>query len=283
MTADDEDRAPAEELPSFADLVDRLEGTGDADRALSEAADPEEPAELADLAGRAAGDERGAGDAGDDELGADPAERGRPLSGSKAEALIELIEDAANVLVLGPRETAVEYELCTTLCRTEAYPRRRLLVTTGQSADDRLTALRGYGAEGFDETTVIAVGDRMRSPGGDGSVTDVGGETIRIESISNPRDLTRLGLLINKHLGRTGEDAPPELCFHTLSTLLDAAPVEQVFRFFHVLQGRVRAGGGRAHYHLDPDEHPPEVVNTLRPLVDFTVRFDAGGDVSVDR
>ena len=156
-------------------------------------------------------------------------------------------------------------------------------MSTHQSPDERLDALQSYGAAGFQETTLIAVGDQVRSSGGDGSVTDLGGETIRIESTTDPRDLTRLGLLINKHLGDAGGEAPPELCFHTLSPLLDAGPVEQVFRFLHVLQGRVQSGGARAHYHLDPEAHPPEVVNTLRPLFDFTVRFDAEGDVSVDR
>lgn len=304
MAPDEADNGTPSKLPTFEDLVERLgrsEGRRDPPEAESEP--PGDEAEESDSLGDLTGDAEGVDESKwqwggprstSEEAGpttADPADRGTQPSGggdslvsdSKSAALLELIDDASNVLVLGPAASTVEYDLCTTLCETEAYPRRRVLVTTTQSADERLNALRSFDSESYDETAVIAVGDRVRSSGnGDPSSHALGGETVTIETINDPRDLTRLGLLINKHLGDPDDGPPPVLCFHTLSTLLQFAEVEKVFRFLHVLQGRVRSGSARAHYHLDPTDHPDEVVNTLRPIFDFTVRFDAAGEIHVD-
>ncbi|MDZ7701308.1 MAG: hypothetical protein U5J98_04155 [Halobacteriales archaeon] len=298
MTPEEQDDGSDTDLPSFEDIVERLnQGEGREDAPASDA-------ELDDLIGDLAGevdsfDESkwewgGHGSAADppDSTAEDPFDGpgeaapdvgDRLVSDSKSEALLELIDGASNVLLLGPVESSVEYDLCTTLCETGGYPRRRVLVTTTQSADERLNALRGFDDDPFDETTVIAVDEQIRSSGnGDPTAYAVGSETVTIETISFPRDLTRLGLLVNKHLGIPADGPAPVVCFHTLSTLLESAPVEKVFRFLHVLQGRVRMGGARAHYHLDPDDHPDEVINTLRPIFDFTVRFDADGRLRVE-
>lgn len=302
MSPDNEDDPDSSsEIPSFEDLVARVEG--DDEEAVEPSQAAQEPAADSETAVGAEGGEETASDTAPTEpvpdldeaeweLGggteepsaAPPAEEsGTGLSDSKADALLELIDGASNVLVVGPAETPVEYDLCAKLCTTEPHARRRLLVTTEQSPDERLNALRGYGAGSFDESVVVAVGDQMRSSNGDGSSThEIHGEAVTVETINNPRDLTRLGLLINKHLAEPDEGPPAVVCFHTLSSLLQFVEVEKAFRFLHVLQGRVRTANARAHYHLDPSAHDEQVLHTLRPIFDFTVRFDANGDVAVD-
>lgn len=293
MSPDDEDRDSAPDLPSFEDLVERLEG---------HESDPAAPAQAEAATGEPADEATGFDDLAEEaepsdeskwQWGGEPDEPdvrepepsldSTPVSDSKSAALLELIDEASNVLVLGPSETAAEYDLCTALCEPDAHSHRRLLVTTAQSADERLNALRGFGADSYDETAIIAVGDQARSSdNGNPATHEFRGETVTIETISDPRDLTRLGLLINKHLGGEDELSPPVICFHTLSSLLQFVEIEKLFRFLHVLQGRVRTSGARAHYHLDPAAHDDAAVHTLRPIFDFTVRFDADGDVAVD-
>lgn len=210
-----------------------------------------------------------------------PADSG--LSGPKASALLDLIDEAANVLVVGPEDSPVEHDLCAKLCTAGDRPRRRVLVTTIQGPDERLNTLRGYGAGAYDETAVIAVGDRVRSADRiDAGSLGAEGEDVRVERVTDASDLTRLGLLINKSLGGSDEEEAPMLCVHSLTAILHVVEVEKAFRFLHVLQGRVRSADTRAHYHLDPTALDDEVVNTIRPLFDFTVRFDDDGDLSVD-
>lgn len=291
----DEDSSSSGDIPTFGDLVERLEDErhdAPASRTEPEAPDESEPS-FADLAGSAGGPDSskwqwGGGDVPDDRPDQrtekpGPSGREEALSAAKADALLELIDEAANVLVVGPAGSAMEFELCAKLCTRGRRPRRRLLVTTRQSPDERLTALRSYGAGSFDETTVIAVGDDVRSSGGDEpTVHDFQGETITVETIRETRDLTRLGLLINQHLPDEVDESAPVLCFHNLTTLLQFVEIEKAFRFLHVLQGRVRSAGAQAHYHIDPNDHAEAAVHTLEPLFDFTVRFDADGHVSVD-
>lgn len=297
----DDDSDSSSEIPSFEDLVARVEGP---DEGAAESSQPDqEPEADSEMAvGVEAGEETESVGAptettpdlddvelqvggGSEEPMTEP-KAGESVTGiadSKADALLELIDDASNVLVVGPADTPVEYDLCAKLCTTEPIASRRLLVTTDQSPDERLNALRGYGAGSFDESVVIAIGDQMRSSNGDGSSTrENRGETVTVETINNPRDLTRLGLLINKHLAGPIEGPPAVVCFHTLSTLLQFVEIEKAFRFLHVLQGRARTANARAHYHLDPSNHDEQVLHTLRPIFDFTVRFDAAGDVAVD-
>jgi hypothetical protein len=201
---------------------------------------------------------------------------------SKAEALVELIDGASNVLLVGPTGVPVGHDICSQLCDVDTDGnRRRLLITTEHSADERLDALRPYTDEPFDETTIIVVGDQVRSnDSSEPSTQQVGEETVVIEALHDPMDLTRLGVLINKYLGK-GE-TPPVICFHTLNGILQFVGIEKMFRFLHILQARVRSVGGQAHYQIDPSSVEEQSVSTLRSLFDFTIWYDEDGSISAE-
>lgn len=200
----------------------------------------------------------------------------------KLDALEELDDDISNILLLGPGDTAVENDLCASLIKQESGPgRRRVLVTTEQTPDERLATLHGFGAGTFEETTVIAVGERVRSGSGNGNPFEINGETVTIETVRDRRDLTRLGLLINRSLNEEITGLVPTLCFHSFSTLLEGDNLEQLFRFLHVLQSRTSQVGATAHYHLDPSTIADEVVTTIEQLFDLTVRYDDEGNLSL--
>lgn len=210
-----------------------------------------------------------------------PAELGTDLR-YKADVIRELFGAVDNVCLRGPTGGPFDYQLCSHFVDGSSHGGKRILVTTDQSALDRLQTLEGYGAGPFDEVTVIALGDRASGAGleaDDGSTQH--GASVAVKRVPDQRDLVRLGLLINTELDVPEEGEPPTICFHHLDNLLARAELEQVFRFLHILQGRVAQAGARAHYHLDPTYVSDSELSILDQLFDVTISFDADGNVSV--
>lgn len=301
---DEEDENSSTDIPSFKDLVDEIEerkvktkgqsGANEGSDTATSSADQEETDTTIDE-----GDWKWGGvDSGDDaddtesdssvdalwgesESSSD-AESIDHFDASKAEALIEIIDGASNVLLVGPAGVPIEHDICSKLCDVERDgKRRRLLITTEQTAEERLESLRPYTEETYDHTTIIVVGNPVRSIDRSEQTTkQIGEETLVIETIHDPNDLTRLGVLINKYLG--SDETPPVICFHTLNGLLQFVGIEKLFRFLHILQARVRSVDGQAHYQIDPERLEMEAVQTLQPLFNFTVKYAEDGVISVE-
>lgn len=136
-------------------------------------------------------------------------------------------------------------------------------------------------------------------------------EALRVATVADPGDLTGLGVEITRHLDRwddadgrgepetegegqgegeseaerkaeaggeggTGEGTTSMLCFRSLSTLLQYADLEAVFKFLHTLTSRIETGDARGHYHMDPTTHDERTVQTLLQLFDAAVRIEDG-------
>ena len=102
----------------------------------------------------------------------------------------------------------------------------------------------------------------------------------RVEYVSSPADLTGIGIGISEQLRRFDAEGVDRtrVCFYSLSTLLMYAELETVFRFLHVLSGRVDSIGAIGLFALDPTIHEPSAVNTLKQLFDgvIEIRYDGG-------
>lgn len=117
---------------------------------------------------------------------------------------------------------------------------------------------------------VVSVGERDVE-----SVRDVTGVTDpRLETISNPSDLTGLGITLQNVLDDWEGDI--SLCFDSLTSLLQYVDVETAYEFLHVLTGRLYAQDVRAHFHIDPDAHDEQTVAAIASLMDAVVRVDDG-------
>lgn len=301
---DEEDENSSTEIPSFEDLVDEIEeqkvgkktqsgGDTESDTATS-STDPEDTGAASDESdwkwGGADSDDNSGDTQADSSVdalweGSDSSPDSEPIDqfdASKAEALIEIIDDAPNVLLVGPAGIPMELDICSKLCDAQrSEKRRRLLITTEQTAEERLESLRPYTEDPYDDTTIIVVGNHARSANrSEPSNQQLGEESVVIETLHDPKDLTRLGVLINKYLG-SGE-SPPVICFHTLNGLLQFVGLEKLFRFLHILQARVRSVDGQAHYQIDPEQLESEAVQTLQPLFDFTVKYAEDGSISAE-
>lgn len=211
----------------------------------------------------------------------------RPVDGfgsdPKTEAIIEVLGEPANLLLLGPLLSPTDYDLCTMLTEMlPGDPDNLLVVTLTESPDERLNVLRGYFDHLPDNTAVLNIGDSTRAGSRETISTDHGG-AITIENISDPTDLMRIGIAMSKQLSEWA-DAGGEtvVCFHSLTALLQFAPDEKtVFRFVNVLRGRVQSVGATAHYHMDSGAHDEQTIATFRPLFDEVLAFEEDGSVHV--
>jgi len=288
---DDEDEPRAvddDRSSSLSDLADRIDGDAESETEVDTDADRVESAAdrkrtLSDLANsirrRRGSDVEAAPEAdlgewdfvsGDDE--------GEPLD-PKTEAVLELTGEAANVLLSGPSDVPAEQSLCSRLMSApDDEPVNLLVIAITETPSQRLSVLENYLPGPVGETAVVDV----RSYDREASYDQYDGP-VEIRTVSSPQDLRRIGIVTSKLLTNWG-DAPGQttLCFHSLSDLLRLNDDRQrVFRFLHVLRGRVRSAGARAHFHLDPAQHDDQDVGTFQSLFDTVLQFDADGSVSL--
>jgi len=288
----DDEEVDDEEATSLSDLAARVDSDATADTSSSTPDDGgdrgavrEGDSSLSDLAASIEsrsdrGPEADAGaesdewdfvrqDADADEAAFDP----------KTEAVLELAGDAANVLLTGPAGCPAEESLCSQLmaARSDA-PVSLLVVTVSETPSQRLSTLQSYLEVPVERTAVVDVRNYDRSVSYDRYEGPVD-----IRPVSNPNDLRRIGIVASRILSEWDEEpGPTTVCFHSLSdllTLTDDRP--RLFRFLHVLRGRVQSAGARAHYHLDPSQHDDEAVRTFESLFDTVVAFEADGSVSL--
>lgn len=148
-----------------------------------------------------------------------------------------------------------------------------LFVTTNESAGPILEDIEGeLGSLPEQIRLVDCVAERQGTEGRYPSE--------RVEYVSSPGDLTGIGIGVSEQLRRFVEADVNQirLCFYSLSTLLMYTELETVFRFLHVLSGRVDSIGALGLFALDPTTHEPSTVNTLKQLFDgvIEVRLDNG-------
>lgn len=181
------------------------------------------------------------------------------------------LNGARNVLLLAPTMSERSNETCSELLTTvDPAEANVLLITLTDTPDERLGIWREYVGDVLPaESAIISVGETTRSSS---HSTRSSRLPASVSTVSNPENLTRLGIEINEHLEQWhGNGYTTVVCFHSLSALLQFADVQRVFRFLHVLTGRITDTGGIAHYHMDPGVHDDKTVHTLLPLFDATI------------
>ncbi|WP_313694760.1 DUF7504 family protein [Halorarum halobium] len=195
------------------------------------------------------------------------------------------VGDESNVLVLGPLTGADHDRHCTNLLSSgTTTPENVLFVTLTRTATERWNTWRRYTDEQPANLCVLSVGERTRGATRSSVTTaNAGSGTIRTETLSDASDLTRLGIKINKLL-KEWSDSPGQsrLCLHSLTELLQYTDPQRLFRFVHVLQGRVDSLDATAHYHLYPDAHDDQTVAVFRTLFDTVARVTEGGELVVE-
>lgn len=295
MRDDDGERRDGDDAPSLSDLAARVSG----EATSSDAADPDTTGR--DDPGGRASDTKGSPSLSDladsirtrstpaEAIDSDDAAEwdfvegddaaGGEAADPKTEAVLELAGDAANILLTGPSGCPAEQSLCSRLMASRsAEPVSILVITISETPSQRLSVLQSYLDAPVERTAVVDVRNYDRATNYDQYEGPVD-----IRTVSNPGDLRRIGIVASRILSEWDDDpGPTTVCFHSLSDLLALTGDRQrLFRFLHVLRGRVQAADARAHYHLDPTQHDDESVSTFTSLFDTVIDFEEDGSVSL--
>jgi hypothetical protein len=202
---------------------------------------------------------------------------------SQATSLTSGVAAASNILLLSPSLDSHDDEACLDLLTvTDPTEENVLSVTFTQSATDRIDLWDAHVDERPARAGIISVGEITRSASADITSTQRPVGPLTIETVSDPDDLTDLGITVNTFLSEWGDDDNQTVaCFHSLTPLLQDADLQRVFRFLHVLTGRLETSDAVAHYHMDPSAHDQQTISTLRPLFDAIVDLDEDGEWNI--
>jgi hypothetical protein len=189
----------------------------------------------------------------------------------------------SNALVLASADDPGLDELCPTLLLAEEPEETDLLWVTYTSTPDAcIRKWLRHADERPADLKVISVGDVMRSA----AAAQSGGSRVptrsAVDSLSNPADLTGLGIKISEQLQEWNDDGNRTVaCYDSLTAALQYTDLQTLYKFLHVLTGRFETVDATAHFHLDPDAHDDATVNTLKSLFEAVVeRADGAWRVS---
>jgi hypothetical protein len=97
-------------------------------------------------------------------------------------------------------------------------------------------------------------------------------------------DLTGASIALSRYLDRwDGEGEPITVCLNSLTSLLQYADRDRVFRFLHTITSRCLAVDASVHAHLDPATQDEQTVATIATLFDSIVRREDGEGWTVEQ
>jgi hypothetical protein len=195
--------------------------------------------------------------------------------GSRPEDRSIVVEPPANVLCRAPTMSDGSTDVCPTVGPDGA--RNLLFVSLTGNPDRRLDAWRRHGGLPDEVAILSAETTRGAAAASDAAGTTLGpdGRTISTATVSEPGDLTGLGIKVNQCLSAWEDEAAlTVVCFDSVTTLLQYVDTQRAFRFFHVLTRRVRSLGALAHYHVDPAAHDEQTIATIEGLFSDVYEYD---------
>jgi KaiC/GvpD/RAD55 family RecA-like ATPase len=176
--------------------------------------------------------------------------------------------DSAAILLSGPAMSGKYELLLDFVVEAEKHGEGSLFVTTNENAEAILGDIEGRTGDLPSGLRLVDCVSEQQSAGGRFPEE-------RVEYVNSPGDVTGLGIGVTEQLRRFAEAGTERtrVAFHSLSTLLMYSEIETVFRFLHVLTGRIDSVGGIGLFSLDPTTHDEGDVNTLKQLFDGEIQL----------
>lgn len=145
------------------------------------------------------------------------------------------------------------------------------LVTTNNEGTGKILEM-------LEERSTLTPGERLRFVDCVSEHQDTQFPEDSVEYVSSPADLTGIGIAVSEQMRRFVEADLEHIRmgFHSISTLLMYSEVETVFRFLHVLTGRVDGIDGMGIFTIDPTTHEEGTINTLTQLFDGVIDIRTG-------
>ncbi len=179
------------------------------------------------------------------------------------------IEGGANIMLIGPAmsgKTAVLNSIMSCgLQKEEAV----ILVETRIPGADALARLKPP------ESSFIGVVDCVARTLGV-NVKDAP----RIRHVSSPVDLTGIGVRVGQLMEDSGQTGNSDtlLCIDSVSTMLMYSNLQSVFRFLHVMAGRVSMHKQLGIYVMDEGMHDGPTIATLKQLFNAVLQVKVEED-----
>jgi hypothetical protein len=186
------------------------------------------------------------------------------------------VDSPANVLLRAPALSEGGLSVCPRLGSDDATERNLLFVSLSGNPDDRLDTWRRHG--GLPEKVAIITADSARSAAatdGRPMLSKSDGTVISTTTVSEPGDLTGIGIKMNKALSAwTEDDEHTHVCFDSLTTLLQYVDTKRAFQYLHVTTKRIESAEATAHYHIDPNAHDEQTLATIESLFSDVFEYD---------
>jgi len=194
--------------------------------------------------------------------------------------LTERLSGANSVLLLSSSFAAETEETCTELLRPGSASESNVLwVSYTKSPDEQLRRWQAHSSERPAEMGMVSVEDSTRSVTASGADSELMGPNKPVETVSSPNDLTGLGIRITEFLTDWEEnDNRTVVCFDSLTALLQYVELETAYELLHILTGRMAALDAVAHFHMDPEAHDRQTVESIATLMEAIVEIDADED-----
>jgi hypothetical protein len=143
-----------------------------------------------------------------------------------------------------------------------------LFVTFTKSARERIDALKRHADAPPANVGIVTVD--VGGADGDGRIGGSSGPAVR--RISDPSDLTGVGIAISEFLSAWhGNGNRTVVCFESVTALLQYVDSSRVFQFFNEITSKFEQSGARAHFHITPAAHEGQVLSVLTSLFDDRV------------
>lgn len=208
----------------------------------------------------------------DSEIG----DSGRPEEERFAAYLSELKERGSATLVVGELPRGCYASFCRDMLGDPTSdPRFRLRVTTDETQDIATQVENNLSpsADRVPTRHIVSTFDAR-------SATTASAISRANDTVTHVKDasLAKLGVAISQEIKefeeRNGGLEPAELrvCFDSLRPLIEEFDEEQVFKFLHILTGRIRSTSGMGHFHLQV-ESDDLVVGTFADLFDAVIEL----------
>ena len=169
------------------------------------------------------------------------------------------LEPGASVLLLG--EGPADEKSLPSLSHQRASHRQVLLVNIDPTTETSLESLIAPFSAASNAIAVL-----QQRPVTASAVT-------QSAEISDPGNLTHIGISISNMLTDwVDSDTHLDICLLSLTALLRHAEQRRVFRFLHVLIGKVEELEANIHAYMDTTAHDPKTVALFEQLFDLTVR-----------
>jgi hypothetical protein len=201
------------------------------------------------------------------------------VSGTLIESeLADGLTGAHNTLLLAPSFVGDEEGACIGLLSPEtAAEQNVLLVSYTKAPDVQLRRWQAHSNQRPANLGIISVEDSTRSVAAASGGSDAMGPAGPVETVSNPNDLTGLGIRITEFLTRWDDDHQTVVCLDSLTALLQYVDLETAYEFLHIITGRLSAVGAKAHFHMDPGAHDDQTVESIVSLMDAVVEVNDDG------